>query len=247
MIKPLVLLSCLMAAVSQAATIDWQLSPITADTDVLNQGSAVFAYNLCKDNAVDKTVNGVLFQGLVRPVSQNGQSADSDPAFSWTSTTGYGFGRSTAAFTPGVTAGGGMGQSYVDMLAEGFACGSGNAQTITLTLYGLTAGQDYAVQLWINDSRAGNKITDWVKGGDETTQLTNIARNNTGVEGGLGNVVTGRFTADSDTITISFRGNSYVPIQAIQLRELTSPIPEPATALLAGMAGLGLLLRRRAS
>lgn len=247
MIKPLVLFSFLLAAVSHGATINWELSAIKGDRDILNQGNTVFAYNLCKDVAADATINGVLFQGLIRPLSQNGQSADNDPDFSWACTSGYGFGRAGANFTPGVTAGGDMSQSYVDLLTEGFSCNSNSEHTVALTLYGLTAGQDYAVQLWFNDSRLGNKTILWVKGGDETTEVSSFTRNNTGQEGGLGNYVTGRFTADSDTITISFRGNNYLPLQAIQLRELPGSIPEPATTLLWGATtGLCILLRRRA-
>jgi hypothetical protein len=108
----------------------------------------------------------------------------------------------------------------------------------TLTFSGLTIGQEYAVQYWVQDSRTGQ-----VNINDRNLTLAGatpvILDYNNG--SGVGQWAIGTFTADSTSQTINITANSSVQVNMLQLRA----IPEPRAALLGGLGLLALLRRRR--
>lgn len=128
-----------------------------------------------------------------------------------------------------------LSSAYKGLLQSGVATLNFNA-TLTLTLGGLTNGQNYLVQFWSNDSEglltfqtagtiytAGNAVT--------------LDNNSNGSDGDVGQWVTGSFTADATTQVITLQSSTpasdYPVINALQVRV----VPEPSSAL---------LLRRRA-
>jgi hypothetical protein len=111
-----------------------------------------------------------------------------------------------------------------------------NGTSGSLTFSGLTIGQQYSVQYWVQDSRTG-------LGDINTRNLTldgqTVLDYNNG--SGVGQWAIGTFTADDANQTINIAANSSVQINMIQLRA----IPEPSAALLGGLGTLVLLRRRR--
>jgi autotransporter-associated beta strand protein len=90
----------------------------------------------------------------------------------------------------------------------------------TLTFSGLTIGQEYAVQYWVQDSRTG-----LVNINDRNLTLAGatpvILDYNNGA--GVGQWAIGTFTADSTSQTINITANSSVQANMLQLRALPAP------------------------
>ena len=131
-------------------------------------------------------------------------------------------------------------------LVRSAASTSATASGMTLTLGGLTNGTPYQVQVWANDSTGSlsgnaalNPKTIFTAGNTVT-----LDDNNLNAAGGLGQWVTGTFTADatSQNITITPDAGHLPVLNAFQLRV----VPEPATLglLLSGL-GSALAARRR--
>jgi len=111
-----------------------------------------------------------------------------------------------------------------------------NGTAGTMTFSGLTIGQEYAVQYWVQDSRTG-------QGDINTRNLTldgqTVLDYNNG--SGVGQWAIGTFTADNESQTINIEANTSVQVNMLQLRA----IPEPNVALLGGFGLLALLRRRK--
>jgi hypothetical protein len=231
---------------ASAAVVAWSL-PITVsgDADINTLGAMVEAANLSGNAsgfAATTTVNGVTFTGWL-PAGA-GVSTSPGGHFVFAPAPGHflqsfdGFGSVAAPFSA-------LSANYRTLLTGGsFSQNQVNANDftgpMTLTLSGLSPGAPYQFQWWTDDSRpfATGPIT-------ATTGLTSVSLdpNTTDAAGGVGQFVTGTFTADAPTqvITFSTTGNGNVQ-NAFQLRM----IPEPSTAaLLAGFAALATSIRRR--
>ncbi|MDA0767253.1 MAG: PEP-CTERM sorting domain-containing protein [Verrucomicrobia bacterium] len=104
----------------------------------------------------------------------------------------------------------------------------GGAWLPTLTIDGLTAGQDYRLQ-WVD--RTPGTI-----GGTVTAEGTEY----TLTSGGAGHLLTIEWTAEDDTLNVDF-GQKH-DIGGYVLHQV---IPEPSTVLLGGLGAVALLRRRR--
>jgi hypothetical protein len=120
--------------------------------------------------------------------------------------------------------------------------------SITVSLNGLTNGQDYEVQWWTNNSA---NITPQFGGGFTDTTATafntvTLDANTTNTVGGLGQYAIGTFTASGTTqaFLLSETSGGFNPlINAMQVRA----VPEPTLSLLGIAAAVGgsLVWRRR--
>jgi hypothetical protein len=237
-------------ATTQAAavTINWNSAQnITGDSDVSTTGSLLYAYNLGAAGVADTTVNGVTFTS--GPLSAFGNSV----SFGQTTlneTPGYlyaynNLGTGSGAFTS-------LSSSYKSLLGSGIYADV--PVTITLSLGGLTFGQQYQFQWWLNNSSkqegglTGNSLFLTTAGNNPYTVGLN-GNTSSSIVGGLGQYAIGTFTANSSAFNINFNGTdgSNLPmINAFQLRA----IPEPSTYALFGLGALGLLIvarRKRAA
>jgi hypothetical protein len=119
--------------------------------------------------------------------------------------------------------------------------------SITVTLGGLTSGQDYLVQWWTNNaSNAAILGAGFTNTTATAINSVTLDANTTNAVGGLGQFAIGTFTASgtSQTFLLSETSGGFNPlINALQVRA----VPEPSMTVLVGTAAVSVLLawRRR--
>ncbi len=177
----LALLAATLAPLSAAAaTIAWNgPAIINDDTDVVTNGTAVYAYT---GGSAGQTVNGETF-------------AAGNSGTAWgANVTLTGFGSSYSGFGGGTAAPwSGLSTAYQTVL-QGGAYGGASAGTVTLN--NLTVGHVYSVQIWVNDSRSGiTGRTETAAGGGNTVLLVY----NANAQGSLGEFAVGYFVANAAT------------------------------------------------
>jgi hypothetical protein len=233
-----------------AAIITWNSatgSQITGDSDVATTGTLVIpqdALNIGSPGVPPTTINGVTFQGAGFP---NGTSVNAFGRFVFLTSGTFFSGNSIQSFAPPFA---NLSSSYQQLLASIAGVGGEGAQ-FTLTINGLTVGERYEFQWWLDDSQedspqffttatAGNTVT--------------LSSNTGNPDGGLGKFALGTFTADTASEVITFAEDGgfthLAGINGLQLRDLgrapPSPtIPEPSSLALFGLGGLGLAGWRR--
>jgi len=194
-----------------AAAITW-VAPvnITGDTDVSTLGTRLYAETW----GAGTTVNGVSF------TSDSSKTGDGNvtiafPASGGVSSTVVG-GGSSAPYSQLSTAY----KKLVQGLVNGGTGATGATTAGIITLGGLTVGNCYQVQIWINDSRSGA-----ASGANSyptrTAYLSSVGGNSAGLAhyvggtsssaaGGLGQYVLGTFTADATSQVISLTDSNSV-------------------------------------
>ncbi len=188
-----------------ASAINWSAAQnISAASDVETAGVLAYAY---AENSGTTTVNGVAFTGL------NGayQSNEASPNMTTTGFNGNynGYGGGPASYNGLLS-----GAIYYDV-SSGSGIGSVNINN-------LTAGHQYLVQYWVNDSRNGTggngrAVTLSSPGGNSATLTYDVS----GV--GYGQYATGVLTAAGSTATVVVNGNSVdVQMNALQVRDVTN-------------------------
>jgi hypothetical protein len=235
-----------------AAVAAWQSAPVQAapppivwgspqtvsgDSDVSTNGSLVYALTFGGTAAPSSaTVNGVTFSPFTIPggfpttVTVGNVTLSESPGLLFGSNS---FGTASTPFS-------GLSTDYKTILGSGAY--ADNPVSITVSLNGLTNGQDYEVQWWTNNSA---NITPQFGGGFTNTTATAINSvtldaNTTNAVGGLGQYAIGTFTASGTTqaFLLSETSGGFNPlINALQVRA----VPEPTTSvfvLLGATAGL---------
>lgn len=114
-----------------------------------------------------------------------------------------------------------------------------------ISLNNLTDGQDYVVQIFSSDTRGGRNRQLWLDNGESGEYSTTTGIGTVAEGGGGGLFVLGSFTADntgqaSFTMLHTDQGGN-ANINAISV----IAVPEPSSAALLGLAGMGFLVRRR--
>jgi PEP-CTERM motif-containing protein len=211
---------------------------ITGASDVVTAGTLFGSWAPFDTSSASYPVNGVTFAPL------------SLPNFNYT-----GFPSSSTGFGSPATAN----NNYNYLLQSGDYSGNAvnNPGSVisTLTWGGMNAGDTYEVEFWVEDARnLGFSRSEYVSGGGVYGTDTSSALSFPANGSGNGQFITGTFVAGSGTITIgltpvsSAANEAVAQINLLQVRDI-SAVPEPGTLALAGIGGLGLLLkgiRRRA-
>jgi hypothetical protein len=201
----------LLAATSRplAAPITWGTpATIASPADVSTNGTSVFAYDW---NSSTQTVNGVAFTAPGASVSLSSGFA------------GHNFGGFVTGTAPPATS---LDTAYKSILSGGQYTSGASAETVTLN--NLTIGHQYVAQLWVDDSRSyGIGRSETLAGGANTAVLD---YNTADAVGGVGQFVIGTFTADATTQSLTLTGNASTQLNALQLRDSSSP---PALAITA--------------
>ena len=218
-----------LSSLLPAAPITWDESVqmyqgSSVETFVSTKGIALVALNGTIDSG-DATVNGVTFIGADTDVTVTGAGGESIV----------------------VNAGIGNNNAFQDGEFDGNAeitnlIGSGIWQADSVTLGGLTIGEEYQIQLFGNDAR-GNRTTNYIGGvGDGVGSATAVATyllNNSPTDGAptlpqteVGDSIIGTFIADAATQSFNVFGtnsgvvenlgigDSRAHVNAIQLRRL---------------------------
>ena len=210
----------------KAAVINWG-SPlgISGDSDVSTSGTLFAAANFA--SASNTTVNGVTFNAF--PITGGGTSATVGN-ISVQGLVGSGTGFIPATLTPtNINTWATLSASYKNLLAPTLRqAGLGNS--LQFTISNLTVGGTYAVQYWVNDSR-------WTNPSGITVNVgTAVLTPNTGsINGGVGQWVTGTFTADATTQTFSASPATLTTTYANAMQVRLLAVPEPSTWAMAGV------------
>lgn len=244
-----ILVAALVVASSNSAKaapppIVWD-SPqtVSGDSNVSTTGSLVYAFTFGGTAAPSSaTVNGVTFSpftlpgGIVTSATVGSVTISESPGTLFGSNS---FGTASAPFS-------GLSSSYQSLLGSGVYADT--AANITVTLGGLTPGQQYQLQWWTNNS--SNILSNYGETFTNTTATAinsvTLDANTTDLVGGVGQYAIGTFTAAGSTqaFLLSETSGGFNPlINALQVRA----VPEPALSLLGIVAATGgwLAWRRR--
>ena len=211
------------AAMAQAQSdITWQ-SPITISgaSDVNTSGTLFGTWAPFNGAALSGlTVNGVTFQAFP---DLPGASDTFD----------NGGGNGTYASPSGVD------NNYASLLNAG-AFGN-NPTPYSLSWNGMTVGNTYLVQFWVNDGRNDtvNQRTETLTGGANVSAALAYGSGSSGP----GQFIIGTFVAGSASETLTLSPGAAFPsaqFNLLQVRDIT-PVPEPSTIALC-LAGFGMLL-----
>jgi hypothetical protein len=205
----------LVRAGAEGTVINWGTpTTIAGDTDVRNDGSLVAAFNM-NGNAV--TVNGVSFASWTFPFMATTTTMGN---FTITESPGHLLAYSDLGSASSPFAG--LSSNYQTLLSSAVSSDDNNA--ISLTINGLTLGQHYEFQWWLNASQT--------TGGFRTTASAplpvSMDDNTSNAIGGVGQTVVGTFTAASISETITFVGTDGTQAPTINAFQLRA-VPEPSS------------------
>lgn len=221
--------ACLVGMLATAAkaqsTITWQ-NPVTISgaSDVNTSGALFGTWAPYNGNASSGlTVNGVTFQAF-----------PDLPGASQTFDNGGG---------NGTYASPGTADNNYNMLLNAGAFGN-NSTPYSLSWNGMTVGNTYLVQFWVNDGRNDtvNQRTETITGGANTSLALAYGSGSSGA----GQYILGTFVATSDSETLTLTPGAAFPsaqFNLLQVRDLT-PVPEPSTLTLC-LVSFGVLFRLR--
>jgi hypothetical protein len=220
------------ATTAQAEIVFGPVTTLAADTDVSLNGDLEYAYSFAPAQAT-VTLNTVPFvsgqlAGFTNVLNAaNFAQADDVTTTSLNQILNAAFNGNSA---PPV------GSTYESLSADyqtflgGAAFGPGTATTGDVTLGNLTAGQDYEVQLWLNDSRniTNARVATVTSGANSVTLAYNSNDAipdgpNPNNNGGVGQFVIGAFTATAATETFTLSvpdGQGGLQINAVQVRNV---------------------------
>jgi hypothetical protein len=222
-------IALLGAAEAPAALITWSAAQtVSSDSDVDTTGSLVYAYTFGGTNPPSSTtVNGVTFSPFTIPSGVVSTVTVGDVTLSESPGNLFGSNLFGSASTPFVS----LSSNYQSLLGTGAYANI--PATITVSLNGLTSGQNYLVQWWTSDSA---RLSPIFGGSFSSTTATagnsvTLDANTTDTVGGLGQFATGTFIASgtSQSFALVETSGGFNPlINALQVRAAVA-VPEPST------------------
>ncbi|HLH53362.1 MAG TPA: hypothetical protein VKY92_07085 [Verrucomicrobiae bacterium] len=209
--------AAMMADSLHGAAITWgPASDIAGDTDVINTGALVYAYEW---GTMPSTINGVSFTSSY---TVNGGTNVFFVPNSLDSGSTY-FSSSSPPFSA-------LSSAYITILEGAVYVAAGNPFSVEVTLANLTIGRKYAVQVWVNDPRGPyNDRSETITSPGGNTVTLDFSTNALNKAGGPGQYTVGTFTADATNQTFTLMGNpaAYVTqLNALQVRDVgTQTLP----------------------
>ena len=212
------IISVLTAVANAQNDVTWQ-TPLTisAPTDVNTQGTYFGSW--APHGSGNFTINGVTFQNFsdLPSLANNFQNNTGDNTF----------------HNPGTSD-----ANYNDYMTSGAF--QNDASSPSFSWAGMTIGDTYLVELWVNDARNSTTAqrTESVTGGANTSAFLSY-----GPTGGAGQFIIGTFVANTATESLSLNAGPNFPsaqLNLFQVRDL-GVVPEPST-LAVFAAGAGAML-----
>lgn len=190
--------------VSVTASINWGPAKIIdSDLNVSTRGTLAYAYNA--GTSTDTTLNGVLFKGASSPAAFG-----TDITLTQFDGTTFGYGSITNDPYASLDA------AYKLMLESAVTNGAGKS---TITLNNLTAGKQYLVQLWVNDSSAANAGAQDAVLSAGTASETTLVPATPAAEGGVGQYAIGTFLASGTSQAFEIQSDR-LQLNGIQVRQI---------------------------
>jgi hypothetical protein len=218
---------------AEGSVINWGTPiAISGDADVLNDGTTIAAFNM---NGPDVTVNGVTFASWSYPFMSTTTTMGN---YTFTESPGHLLAQSTTSNSSPFAS---LSANYQTLLGSAISTDDNN--TLTLTITGLTLGQQYQFQWWLNASQYAGTGPGFRTTASAPISVT-LDDNTTNQFGGLGQTVVGTFEAGATMEIITFTGadSTQAPtVNAFQLRA----VPEPSSVVLVSLVLAGAVLRRR--
>jgi hypothetical protein len=232
---------------AKAAVINWGAAQnITGSSDVVTTGtlhaSANFFATGTAAGSGSITVNGVQFDGFLSARTPSPGTGPTSLTVGNITLTGTSPQSNNVNLQGQGVPGLGGPASYNDLLNQtAFVFNTNTTGTMGVDVGGLTNGAQYLIQFWVNDSRLSAATRTVLVGGNS------LAVNTTGTAGGLGQYITGTFTADSTTQSFPSIGGvgSVAYANAMQVRLLAVPEPTQMVAVAAIGAALGMWRMRK--
>jgi hypothetical protein len=231
---------------AKAAVINWGAAQnITGSSDVITTGTLHASANFWSTGTAagsgNITVNSVQFDGFQSARTPAPASGPTSLTVGNITLTG------TSPATNNVNLQGfadvGGPASYNNLLNQlAYVYNTPTSGSMGVSVGGLTNGAQYLIQFWANDSRGGEPAT-------RTTLVdgNTLAVNTTGTAGGLGQYITGTFTANSTTQSFQVTGGvgQVAYANAMQVRLLVVPEPTQMVSVAAIGVALGMWRMRK--
>ena len=215
---------------AKASVINWgSATTISGTSDVDTTGTLFASANFGSSSG--ETVNGVFFNAF--PVSGTSTTVGNITLTSSGGLSGFTYSPPATTTAPY----GSLPIEYKNILSP-FAYTDTLPQQVTVS--GLTIGETYAIQFWVQDPRAAFGARTITVG----TQTLDV--NTTDTEGGLGQWILGQFTADATTQSVSLVPGGPEPAtyaNAMQVRLV--PEPTQMVSVAAFGAALGMWRMRK--
>jgi hypothetical protein len=210
----------MLAAVANAqnANITWN-TPLTisGSSDVSTLGNYFGSWTPYAYNSPE-TVNGVSLGSDLPGVSSTFDNAGGTGTYD----------------SPGTAS-----ANYNDLLTS--ALFGNSAGPYTVSWDGMTVGDTYQLEFWVNDARnIGGLRTETVTGGANTSPILDYGSNANGT--GPGQYIIGTFVANNASQNITILASGYAPssqMNMLLVRDITS-VPEPSTLALFGTGAFAL-------
>jgi hypothetical protein len=234
LILPLVAAVLTMGDTLNGATITWgPATDIAGDSDVINTGAVVYAYDWA---LTPSTVNGVSF------AASSSFNAGSDVLASAFFDVGSSY------FTSSSSPFSALSSPYSNILVGAVYAAASNPLSVPVTLANLTIGRKYLVQVWVNDPRGPeNARSETITSPGGNTITLHFSTNNLSNPGGPGQYTVGTFTADATNQTFTLMGNPGINVtqmNALQLRDIgTQGLPSWSSITAAGAGAVQLIFK----
>lgn len=220
-------MTAIFAATASAANINWQTpQTISAATDVSTSGAFFGSWAPGNDwggsdRADNFPVQGVTFHAY----GTDGVNFNFSGA-------GINMDRYNGFANPGTTD-----ANYNHLLQTAMFNWNSGGSSLTINWSGLTVGNNYLVQTWLNDGRGGQSGSSLFTGGANVSEAVAIGN------GAPGQYIIGTFIADSGSQ--SFTMSPGIMLNLVQVRDLTTVVPEPSALALGSLGAAALIGFRR--
>ncbi|MGC3958473.1 MAG: PEP-CTERM sorting domain-containing protein [Verrucomicrobiota bacterium] len=127
--------------------------------------------------------------------------------------------------------------NYNHLLQTAMFNWNSGGSSLTINWSGLIVGNNYLVQAWLNDGRGGQSGSSLFTGGANVSDAVAIGN------GTPGQYIIGTFLADGGSQSVTMSPG--IMLNLVQVRDITTVVPEPSAMALASIGAIALMGFRR--